>query len=252
VKRFPETGGIERVYDYDLFKGYIHSKQLRWSYGAMRGRIGDVWQASIVTKPIPEMIETIALVGFEGIYIDRFGYADNAAKLESDLAALLKVEPLVSKDQRQSFFNLSAYRGTLSEKYSPEELAIKQKEVLYPFQAVWARGCTGTENKPGEEYRWCGSSGELVINNFAPYTRRLTVEMYLDSATEGNMRIESPFFNEQLKTYPEQTIPFSKTFDIPPGRHRLKFTSDAKRIHAPWDSRVMVFRVVNLNLRYPG
>jgi phosphoglycerol transferase len=252
VKRFPETSPIERLFDYDLLKGYIHSKQLRWSYGAMRGRVGDIWQASVVAKPIPEMIETVAVAGFEGIYIDRFGYADNAAKLESDLAALLKAEPLVSQDQRQSFFNLSAYRTALSQKYSPEELAIKQKDVSYPVQAVWERGCAGAENKPGEEWRWCGSSGELVINNYAPYARRVTLEMSLGTATEGNMRIESPFFTEELKTYPQELKPFSKTFDVPPGKHRLKFTSDAQRLHAPQDSRTMVFRVINLNLKNAG
>lgn len=113
VKRFPETPPIERVYDYDLLKGYLHSQELRWTYGAMRGRQSDLWQASVVAKPIPEMVEILALANFEGIYIDRFGYQDNAAKLETDLTALLGVTPLVSRNGRLSFFDLSSYEPKL-------------------------------------------------------------------------------------------------------------------------------------------
>jgi hypothetical protein len=252
MKRYPETASINRVNDYDLFKGYIHSKQLRWSYGATRGRIGDVWQSAVVARPLPEMIETIAIVGFAGIYIDRFGYPDNAAQMEREITALVKAEPIVSNDQRQSFFNLSSYRMQLTQKYSPEVLAVKEKDLFYPYGAIWERGCTGLENKPGEEYRWCSEYGDLVINNYAPYTRRVTIEMSLETVAEGNIRIESPFFTEDLKMSPNQAKPLSKTFEIPPGKHKLKFTSNVPRLYTPWDFRIFVFRVINLNARNAG
>jgi phosphoglycerol transferase len=251
VKRFPETIPIERVYDYDLFKGYIHSKQLRWSYGAMRGRLGDFWQAWVVTHPIPELVEIIALANFDGIYIDRFGYADNAAKLESELAGLTESGPLVSKDQRLSFFDLVTYRKKLAAQYSTQELKEKKIETIYPIHTVWEGGFSGLENLPGEQWRWCGPSGQLLLNNYAPYARRITVEMSIATSTEANMRIESPFFTQDMKTYP-QPKPFSKTFDIPPGQHRLNFTSDAKRVFAPQDPRILVFRVINFSLKRVG
>jgi phosphoglycerol transferase len=248
VKRFPETGPIERVSDYDLFKGYLHSKQLRWSYGAMRGREGDVWQASIIAKPIPEMIEAIAFTGFEGIYIDRFGYADNAAKLEKELGSILGASPLVSQNERLSFFNLSAYQQKLREKFSARELAAKREEALYPLLATWSGGFSGSEGTPGDEWRWCGPTGELTLDNQALRRRRVTLEMSFATATEGNLRIDSQFFSEQLKTYPEPR-PYSKTIEIPNGKHMIKFSSDAQRVYAPNDPRVLVFRVINFKLK---
>jgi hypothetical protein len=62
------------------------------------------------------------------------------------------------------------------------------------------------------------------------------------------MRIESPFFTEQLKTH-TQPVPFSKTFEVPPGKHTVKFSSDAQRVDAPNDPRVLVFRLLNFNIR---
>jgi hypothetical protein len=248
VKRFPETPPIGRMYDYDMVRGYLNSKQLRWSYGAIRGRESDVWQTSVASKPLPEMVETIVLAQFEGIYIDRFAYPDNGVQLESDLAALLETKPFVSIEGRLSFFNLSAYRKKLEEKYPNEELALREEQARYPVMASWMGGFSDLESLSGEVWRWCGPSGDLILNNTAPYQRRVTVEMSLETANEGNIYIESPFFKEQLKPFPGPKS-FSKTFDIPPGKHKVKFSSNAKRVHAPNDSRALVFRLINFNLK---
>jgi hypothetical protein len=248
VKRFPETPPIERVVDYDLLKGYLHSKQLRWSYAAMRGRASDGWQLAVTAKPLPELIEAVALSNFEGIYIDRFGYTDNAAKLENDLATLLETKPIVSKNGRLSFFTLAAYQKKLQAKYSGQELGQKREQVLYPVMTSWEGGFSELESEPGGDWRWCGPSGELVLNNPASYPRRVTVEMSVATGAEGHVRIESQFFTEQLKAYPEPQ-PFSKTFDVPPGKYKLRFASDAEKVYAPNDPRTLIFRLINFRLK---
>jgi phosphoglycerol transferase len=248
VKQFPETGPIERVTDYDLFKGYLHSKELRWSYAAMRGRPSDTWQSAVIAKPLPEMVESVALSNFEGIYIDRFGYADNGSKLESELATLLETKPIVSKNERLSFFNLAAYQTKLQARYPEQQLALKREQALYPLTTTWEGDFSVLEGKPGAEWRWCGRTGELVLYNMASHPRVVTVEMSVASGAGGHVRIESQFFAEQLKAYPESQ-PFSKTFEVPPGQHRLKFSSDAQAVYAPTDPRVMVFRLINFKLK---
>jgi hypothetical protein len=248
VKRFPETIAIERVYDYDLLKGYLHSKDLRWSYGAMRGRQSDIWQASVVAKPTPEMVEIITLANFEGIYIDRFGYPDNAAKLENDLTTLLGVNPIVSKNGRLSFFTLSLYEQKLRDTHSSRELGLKREKALHPLLTTWVDGFSALEGNPGEQWRWCGPSGGLVLYNTAPYAQDVTVEMSLVTHKEGNMYIESPFFTERLKTYPDP-ISFSKSFKVPPGQYKLKFVSDAEKVYTINDPRILVFKVINFKLK---
>jgi phosphoglycerol transferase len=91
---------------YDHFRGYLHSRKLHWSFGAMHGRSGDELQAGIAKRPLPECVRLLAEAGFGGIYVDRNGYADHGAGIEATLAALLGRPPLVSPNQRLCFFNI--------------------------------------------------------------------------------------------------------------------------------------------------
>jgi hypothetical protein len=107
---FPENPPVHRMQDYDHFKGaYLVSENLRWSYGAMKGREADKWQKAVVEKPLPEFLDALVSAGFSGIWIDRHGYADNAVDLEAALTEALGKGPMTSPDNRYLFFNLDAY-----------------------------------------------------------------------------------------------------------------------------------------------
>ena len=102
---FPETPGQERMVDYDLMRGYLHSSDLRWSYGFMKGRPGDP-SPVIAAAEGPELVRLAKSAGYAGIYIDRFGYEDNAEELERELRNAVGEAPLVSENGRLSFFEL--------------------------------------------------------------------------------------------------------------------------------------------------
>ncbi len=108
---FPESPVVGDVVSYDHFRAYLHSETLRWSFGAMRNRDGDVWQRHVTVKPLHALVEAVAAAGFSGIYLDRYGYADRGAELEAQLAKLLETAPVVSPDQRLTFFNFNQYRA---------------------------------------------------------------------------------------------------------------------------------------------
>ena len=104
--RFPEFPKSHALGEYELFRPYLHSRHLRWSYGAMKGRPADLWQRELIAEPLECQIATLTEMGFGGLTIDRFGYADLAAELEHRLRGLLRQSPLVSPDGRMSFFIL--------------------------------------------------------------------------------------------------------------------------------------------------
>ena len=104
--RFPEAPPIFRMADYDLFRGYLHSHDLRWSYGHTKGR-GDDPNVPISSEKTPQMVRDLKGEGFAGIYVDRFAYTDGATALEKELAAATGAKPLVSRDGRLSFFPLT-------------------------------------------------------------------------------------------------------------------------------------------------
>jgi hypothetical protein len=108
---FPENvqPGLE-IGPYEPLRPYLHPSDLRWSYGAVKGRPSADWQADLADKPTKVMLDTVVSKGFDGIYIFRFGYSDRVAKRERELSVLLGVEPLVSPDGRMSYFSLLSYK----------------------------------------------------------------------------------------------------------------------------------------------
>lgn len=101
---FPESPPVNEMTDYTHFRPYLHSHFIKWSYGAMRGRM----ESAIIeeaSKP-PLSIEKIKALGYSGIYIDRFGYADYGRSVEDELTSRLGISPLVSSDGREAYYKI--------------------------------------------------------------------------------------------------------------------------------------------------
>jgi len=107
--QFPEGGPVNKMMDYDHFRAYLHSNTLRWSYGGMKGRQGDLWQRKVSTEPTSQLISDLVAAGFSGVYINRAGYSDNAARIEQELETALNVKPLANANDTLLFFNMTDY-----------------------------------------------------------------------------------------------------------------------------------------------
>jgi hypothetical protein len=109
---FPENPRVHRMEDYAELIGYLHSTRLRWSYGQLKGPPSK-WEAALVRRPPARMLAELSALGFKGIYLDTFGYADRGAALIAKLTRALGVKPLVSSDGRLYFFNMARYNRRL-------------------------------------------------------------------------------------------------------------------------------------------
>ncbi len=103
---FPENPPVVLMKDYEGFRLYLHTHQLHWSYGTIRGREIAAWQASVSAESPPEMLKTLKAAGFKGILIDQEGYLDRGATLEQTFSALLHEQPVLSPDHVFAFFSL--------------------------------------------------------------------------------------------------------------------------------------------------
>lgn len=101
---FPEVLPLHRLTNYQLMAGVLHSSSLRWSFGGMKGRPGDLFYRSLAQEPMARQLEVIRKLGFEGIYIDRRGYEDNADALIAELSQLLQRPPLLHSDDKELVF----------------------------------------------------------------------------------------------------------------------------------------------------
>ncbi len=109
---FPENPPAHRMEDYAELIGYVHSTRLRWSYGQLKGPPSK-WEAALVHRPLARMLAELSALGFDGIYLDTFGYAHRGAALIPKLTRALGVKPLVSSDGRLYFFDMALYNWRL-------------------------------------------------------------------------------------------------------------------------------------------
>ena len=247
---FPEHPPVFRMQDYDHARGYLHSRRLRWSYGAMKGRADEAWQAWAVSRPLPELIDTLATAGFGGLYVNRDGHADWGVRVASETAAVLGQSPLVvSGDQRLFFFDLRPREARLQAAVTPAEWTARQDAARHPLLVIWQDGCSHLEGTAEYSFRWCGSAGEWRLVNRAGRARLVTVEMSFSAIHPGTLRIESPLVSERWRIGgPGRTVSVTGALSIPPGEHRLRFTCDALPVLAAGDRRHLVFRIENFRL----
>ena len=95
---FPEVPPLHQLAAYDLVKGCLHSRELRWSYGGTKAREGDYFYRALAAQPMEKQIEIIQRLGFAGIYLDRRGYADNGSEVVGHISEILGEPPMIEQE----------------------------------------------------------------------------------------------------------------------------------------------------------
>lgn len=127
---FPEVAPILGMQDLSHFRGYLHSNTLHWTYGAVKGRPEVNWYESMSKLTRNELLNRLSIIDFSGIYIDRYAYPDQAKSIENEFSQLLHIQPLVSNNERLSYFNINSYKENFNSKFSTSELTKLKKSYL--------------------------------------------------------------------------------------------------------------------------
>ncbi|MBP0628119.1 hypothetical protein [Cupriavidus sp. AcVe19-1a] len=104
---FPESGPQNALGAYQLASGFLNSHALKWSYGGMQGRPGDLFFRSLSTQSAEAQLEALRRRGFQGIYIDRRGYPDHGAAIIDEFTKAIGHGPSLERaDNSVAFFRL--------------------------------------------------------------------------------------------------------------------------------------------------
>ena len=247
---FPEAPPVHGMLDYDHLKAYLHSKSLRWSYGAIRGREGDEWQKSVASLAVPEFLQSLAFAGFNGVYLDRHGYEDKGAAIELELATALGATPVTSQSGRFAFFPMTNFNNQLRQKFTDEEWAAKKDAVFPAVTVYWRGGFSELEQNGDENWRWCSAQGQLDLYNRSDRERKLVLEMSFSTGYEADsdLTISGALHSDQLKIN-SQGRAYTMTLTVPPGHNVLEFVSNAQPVKTVNDPRVLMFRVNNFRFK---
>lgn len=125
----PELARYGKMGIYDNARPYLHSKTLRWSWGALVGRHHDWARKTALLKP-PDMLEQLAWAGFSGILLDRAGYSDKT--LERGLGTLLDSSAKVETGGRWVFFDIREFRAKLISGLSQSDIVRHEQAATDP------------------------------------------------------------------------------------------------------------------------
>ena len=244
---FPESA-LHRMDAYDEGRGYVHSDSLKWSWGSMRGRPED-WQASLAEDRVEFVSTAVAAAGFEGIWVDRWGYADNGEDVVRRLGSLAGSEPMTSENGRLVFFDLRPLARRLRATRTPAALAGLREATLRPLGIDWGEGFWQPEEGPDGPHRWALATSEIVVENPSNVPRRAVLDTRLatGSSTPSTVTVEPPGGEGRLDLRVGSTPQrFRHAFVLEPGKNVIRFRTDAPpATPRPGDTRVLHLRFID-------
>jgi phosphoglycerol transferase len=239
-----KVGGLSHA------RGYLHSRTLRWSFGAMHGRPAAMLQAAVAALPPGEMLEALACLGFAGVYVDRHGYPDGGAAVEEPLQRACG-EPIISRDGRLAFYTLSVYAGRLRQELGEPALQARREALLSRPLFQWGPGAGYVEKRAGHSWRWCEGRAELAVHNPAPRPQlvRLRFSARTPLGGPGRLQLRGPGLREELAIAKEMTA-FSGEVTVPPGDSRITLSCDAPPLIVPGHCSALI--LVDADVRPAG
>jgi phosphoglycerol transferase len=213
----------------------------------VKGRVPE-WQLRIDAQDTASKLKAITTMGFDGIYIDRWGYADNGAAVEFEIRGATGLEPMVSQDDRLVFFNLEPIADTLSGIPDETRSAIAQT-LTDPIQATYADGFQGVESDGLHSWSWASPQAKLNLLNPTQDTRHVVITMGLETGFKApsNVTLRLPGFRRDAVVSAEGGC-IRMEFDLPPGFTTMSLETDAARIDAPGDPRDLRLRVLDMTI----
>ena len=250
---YPENGTIAGLRDYDLFKGYFHTKGLHWTYGIVRGRATD-WLAQQQSLAPEQLAAAAAATGFGAVYVDHAGYADGGVAVTAALGRLAGPDTSqTSADGRLQFFDLRPAAARLRRQTTAVERTDLAHALLYPIVLGFGSGFSYQENAAGVPFRWAGPDARLTLDDPLPGARtvRFSAQLFGGGATPSTVTITLPDGTHRTVMVSSQGTTVSFETHVMHGKRTLRLqTNGPAAPNPPGNIRDLRLRVVGQAISY--
>ncbi len=170
---YPEGKPVWNVAPYDLLTPILHSHHVRWTFGGMRGRPEGRWYQAIAALGMPQMLSALGKTGFEGIVINRNGYADGGVATEQALIQLGLRSDIISPDGTLVHYPLmhTAYPRDMALAVAPGK-GWNQLELPEDGPSIWSKG-----------------NAEVVVANVASLRRECMLNLNITAANTQSLEL---------------------------------------------------------------
>ena len=233
--QYPEVPPLYKEGYNEYFKPYLQTINLRWSYGAVKGRTGDVWNRAVTKMSPRELLGAISKSGFTGILVNTLACKDGCRQMLEQIAKVSGSNPLISPDGTFIFYKLAADGADLIEPsygYGP------------------GAGFYGIESDvTKKEWIWAGNSGVLYLYNFLPQQKDVSVDASIVVLNSDLLQVS---FNgaafESLSFNRGKEKEIQLLLKLNPGKNAIHFNTNAPTVSIPPDSRRFGFRVSSVKI----
>ncbi len=234
---YPEEGPANGELAQEQFKPYLHTRNLNWSFGGMRGRESD-WQEQVAppVASVPDFLAAIRAVGFGAVLVDRDAYADGGAAIEGELAAALGPSVLVSEAGDWAFYDLGPAAAN----------AQRERELARPTM-WWGEGFAFLTRTPelAVEHLADSSATSIVVNHGdRPWRGRARFTVRSDAAGPFTLTITGDDQPATTVTITAADTAVELPLMLEPSeRGELQWTTDAPATTNPGNPQPVAFVV---------
>lgn len=242
---YPE-GGVYKMDSYDHAKGYIHSKDLMWSFGCYKGRDGHWWNEYLNTLSLDKQVQNIYLNDFDGIYVDSNAYkTEEFEKLYEELSNITGVKPIISENERLYYFTFKNYdtHEITENDYVMANTFFKYGEEFYGLER-------------NEEDYWARSRNDSVIYIYNETEQQIDVQVYADitvACAKGKYTFTAAT-EEAVNEFPVEAGKYTRInfpLMLKPGKNVIEFSTDAPAIKIDSSENMYSFYLMNFSYRCP-
>ena len=222
---WPET-------NYDHVRGYLHTKRLRFSYGAMKGRDADYWLRELAEGPVDDLVERAVFRGFEGIHFNgnileprKIGPMSDA--LQKALGADAPV--LVHADGKQHFFDLRPYRERLRQTLGDALFAAATKRERERISVLFLDGFQNdSPNERPRKSHFVRPTTRMTIVNPSDRERAIRLVFQVGNAGSDAATLTCAYGKSDVDKHavPKSGCKIGQTFHVPPGKLWVTFRAE--------------------------
>ncbi|NLL77712.1 MAG: hypothetical protein GX235_10795 [Clostridiales bacterium] len=216
-----------------LFKGYLLTDNLKWSYGALNGtKAYEEIEKNFNVEPVAAVIPNAIKMGYAGIYIDTFMLEEGSTLVE-DLENFLGEPDVIDDTGTLLYFDLSSKREL-------EERIIK----FVPYAISYGDGFYPLEKSENDEWRWAKRTANLSIYNNMQ-EKSVIIKLPVSSISNNNIVIIS--VNEDEHTFNISTENSDIYFEtsLVPGVNTVQIKSNAVKPEELIDDRELSIRITD-------
>lgn len=218
---FPENSAPNGALASDQLIPYLHTSELRWSNGGIKGRPAADWPGQLSNYPENDVALLGAAAGASGVLVERAALADHGASLETALTNATGTQPLVSPTGEYAFYDIRDVAGD-----SPDA-AIKAL-LTDPVTPYGSPGFSDILDPATKQPAWGSLLNQTSFTLANPTEAATSVTLSFDvSATDGlsSATITLPGQAAQTIQPVDGVASFSSTFDVAPGHSLVSVTA---------------------------